>query len=96
MLVVATVYWIMLWRLVKDNRGNRVIQCGSIALMVFFVLLVLMKFTTQPDWALHYLGLLLFALCLATLWFVLLRVVHALRRRPSVVKTHDSENEQAH
>jgi hypothetical protein len=95
MLAVATVYWVMLWRLLKDNRGNRVIQLGSTALAVFFVLLVAVKFTRPPDWVLHYLGLFLFTLCILTLWFVLLRVVHALRRKPSIAKAHDTGGRQA-
>lgn len=38
-------YWLSLWRIIKGNRGNSVIECGSIALMVLFLIMLLMKFT---------------------------------------------------
>jgi hypothetical protein len=39
LLAVAGIYGLTLWRIIKDNRGNRVIECGSIALIVFFLLI---------------------------------------------------------
>ncbi len=82
-LVVAVVYWLSLWRIIKGNRGNRVIECGSIALMLFFLMMLLMKLTILPDWVLPSLGLLLFALCLLTMFFLLLQGVQAIRHRKS-------------
>jgi hypothetical protein len=82
-LVVAVVYWLSLWRIIKGNRGNRVIECGSITLMLFFLMMLLMKFKNVPDWVLPSLGLLLFLLCLLTMVFLFLQAVHAIRHRKS-------------
>ena len=82
-LLVAIVYWLSLWRIIKGNRGNRVIECGSITLMLFFLLMLLMKIANLPDWVLPSLGLLLFLLCLLTMFFLFLQGIHAIRHRKS-------------
>jgi hypothetical protein len=82
-LVVAVVYWLSLWRIIKGNRGNRVIECGSITLMLFFLMMLLMKFPNLPDWVLSSLGLLLFLLCLLTMFFLVVQGVQAIRHRKS-------------
>jgi thiol:disulfide interchange protein len=82
-LVVAVVYWLSLWRIFKGNRGNRVIECGSIALMLFFLMMLLIKLKNLPDWVLPSLGLLLFLLCLLTMFFLVLQGVQAIRHRKS-------------
>jgi hypothetical protein len=82
-LVVAVVYWLSLWRIIKMNRGNRVIECGSIALMLFFLMMLLMKFKSVPDWLLPSLGALLLLLCLLTMFFLLVQGVQAIRHRKS-------------
>ena len=69
--LVAAVYWLSLWRIIKRNRGNRVIECSSIALMLAFLIMLLMKFTNLPGWLIPSLGLLLFLLCLLTVVFLL-------------------------
>jgi hypothetical protein len=51
--------------------------------MLFFLMMLLMKFTNLPDWVLPSLGLLLFLLCLLTMVFLLLQGVQAIRRRKS-------------
>lgn len=78
---MAAVYWLSLWRIIKGNRGNRVIECGSITLMLLFLMLLLMKITSLPEWVLPSLGLLLFLLCLLTMFFLLVQGVHAIRHR---------------
>lgn len=82
-LVVALVYWLSLWRIIKSNRGNRVIECGSITLMLLFLMMLLMKVTNLPEWLIPSLGLLLFLLCLLTMFFLLLQGIQALRHRKS-------------
>jgi hypothetical protein len=89
-LVVAVVYWLSLWRIIKGNRGNRVIECGSIALMLLFLMMLLMKLTNLADWVLPSLGLLLFLLCLLTMFFLLLQGVHAIRHRKSKTRAPSS------
>lgn len=92
-LVVAVVYWLSLWRIIKGNRGNRVIECGSITLMLFFLMMLLMKLKNVPDWVLPSLGLLLFVLCLLTMFFLLLQGVQAIRhRKPKTAVSSSSAN----
>ena len=80
-LIVAVVYWLSLWRIIKGNRGNRVIECGSITLMLFFLIMLLMKLSNVPDWVLPSLGLLLLLLCLLTMFFLLIQGLQAIRHR---------------
>ena len=80
-LIVAAVYWVSLWRIIRGNRGNRVIECGSITLMLFFLMMLLIKLPSLPDWVLPSLGVLLLVLCLLTMFFLLAQGVHAIRHR---------------
>jgi hypothetical protein len=82
-LIVAVVYLLSLWRIIKSNRGNRVVECGSIALMVSLLMVVLIRFQNLPGWVLPSLGLLLLLLCLLTIFFLLARGLQAIRRRKS-------------
>lgn len=86
-LIVAVVYWLSLWRIIKGNRGNRVIECGSITLMLAFLMMLLMKIPNLPDWLLPSLGVLIFLLCLLTMFFLLLQGVQAIRNRKSKAAT---------
>lgn len=80
-LLIAVVYWLLFWRIIKNNRGNKVIECGSITLMLAILMMLLMKFASLPDWVLPSLGLLVFALCLLTIFFLLVQGVQAIRHR---------------
>lgn len=94
-LAVAAVYWLSLWRIIKGNRGNRVIECGSIALMVLFLIMLLMKFASLPNWVVPSLGLLLFLLCLLTIFFLFLQGFQAIRhRKPKTVASPSSADDQ--
>jgi len=94
-LMVAVVYWLSLWRIIKGNRGNRVIECGSITLMLFFLMMLLMKLTNVPDWVVPSLGLLLFLLCLLTMFFLLLQAVQAIRHRKSKTAVSSTSTDDA-
>lgn len=94
-LMVAAVYWLSLWRIIKGNRGNRVIECGSITLMLFFLMMLLMKLTNVPDWLLPSLGLLLLLLCLLTMFFLLLQAVQAIRHRKSKTAASSNSDQEA-
>lgn len=91
-LVVAVVYFLSFWRIIKGNRGNKVVECGSIALMVSLLMVILIRFTILPAWILSSLGLLLLLLCLLTIFFFVARGVQALRRRKSSVETDTGHN----
>jgi len=80
-LAVSAFYGFSFWRIVKSNRGNKVIESGSLALMVVVVLAVLMKIPNMPDWVLASIGLLLFLLCLLTMGFLFQQGFRAFRRR---------------
>ncbi len=93
-LVVAVVYWLSLWRIIKGNRGNRVIECGTITLMLFFFMMLLMKLTNLPDWVLPSLGVLLLLLCLLTMFFLFLQGVEAIRHRKSKTAPSSSSSDE--
>jgi hypothetical protein len=78
---VFVLYSFILWRLFKSNQGNRVIQCGSIALMLLMAMTVLMRIPHVPVDVVAWLGLALFLLCLLTMFFLLQQGYRALRNR---------------
>jgi hypothetical protein len=53
-------YGITLRRIFKGNPNNKVIECGSITLMVFFGTLALFKIPYFPTWVAAYLMMLVF------------------------------------
>jgi ClpX C4-type zinc finger len=74
-------YAFMFWRTFKDNPGNRVIQCGSITLMLFLVMVALMQIPRVPFDYVAYLGPALFLLCMLTMFFLFQQGYRALRKR---------------
>ena len=48
-LMVAIVYSLSLWCIIKGSRGNRVIECGSIALIIALLMVALIKLPNLPD-----------------------------------------------
>lgn len=78
---LVLLYGFSFWRIFKSNPGNKVIACGSIALMVFIVMIALFKIPNFPVWVLASLGFLLFLLCLLTMFFLAQRGYRALRHR---------------
>lgn len=74
-------YGLSFWRIFKNNRGSRIVECGTLTIMVLVTLAFLMKIVDLPDWAFGLFLLLLFLLCMLTLFFVAQRGYYALRRR---------------
>jgi len=74
-------YAFMFWRLFRDNRGNRVIQCGSFTLMLFLVMLALTRIPNIPIDYVAWLGPALFLLCMLTMFFLFQQGYRALRKR---------------
>ena len=74
-------YAFMFWRLFRDNRGNRVIQCGSITLMLFLVMVALARIPNIPIDYVAWLGPALFLLCMLTMFFLFQQGYRALRKR---------------
>jgi hypothetical protein len=74
-------YAFVFWRTFKDNPGNRVIQCGSITLMLFLVMVALTQIPHVPFDYVAWLGPALFLLCMLTMFFLFQQGYRALRRR---------------
>ncbi|MGC1254982.1 MAG: hypothetical protein WA867_05475 [Candidatus Acidiferrales bacterium] len=74
-------YAFFFWFTFKRGRGNRVIQCGCITLMLLLVIVELMRI---PNFRVAYAAWLAFALlllCMLTLVFLFQQGYHALRDR---------------
>jgi hypothetical protein len=82
-ILVAVLYSLFFWRTIKSNRGNRVIECGCVALTVFMVLIVLINIKGLPEWLMPSLGALLLFLCLLTMFFLVQQTIRSFRRRRS-------------
>lgn len=76
-----SLYAFIFWRTFKDNPGNRVIQCGSITLMLLLVMMTLMRIPKFPIDYVAWLGPALFLLCMLTMFFLFQQGYRAVRRR---------------
>jgi hypothetical protein len=72
-------YAFLLWRTFKNSQGNRVIQCGSITIMLFLVLVALMSIPNLPFDYVWWLWPALFLLCMLTIFFLFQQGYRALR-----------------
>jgi hypothetical protein len=79
-LIVLAFYAFAGWRIVKTNRGNRVIECGIVAIILLFALGLLAKLGA-PDWLMGSLGLLLLLVCLLTVGLYIRKAYLAVRQR---------------
>jgi len=76
-----SLYAFIFWRTFKGNPGNRVIQCGSITLMLFLVMLALTRIPQVPVDYVAWLGPALFLLCMLTMFFLFQQGYRAVRGR---------------
>jgi hypothetical protein len=76
---VLALYLSTFWKLYKSHPGNKVVRCGVISLTVYAALLILIRFPSIPQRVIDDLGLLLFLLCLLTMFFVFQRLYGAVR-----------------
>ena len=76
-------YGLFFWRTFRSNPGNRLIECGSITLIVFlaFMAMIASKALDDPGWLFGAWLILTLLLCFATLFFLFQRVFRALVRR---------------
>jgi hypothetical protein len=81
---VLTVY--AFWDIFRSNPGNRLLRCGIITLSLFLVMSVLAW--KVPAFPLEKLGVLLFFLCLLTMFFLMQRAFLAVRNRKKSDSTH--------
>jgi len=64
-LIVTAFYAFAVWRVVATNRGNRVIECGIISLILVFAEGFAAK-SNAPDWLLESFGALMLLMCCLT------------------------------
>ena len=76
-------YATFFWRTFMSNRGNRLVECGSMTLIATFAFLAVASLShlgKVPDWLILLWLMLVFLLCLSTLFFLTQRVYQAVRR----------------
>jgi Na+/alanine symporter len=78
---VIAFYALALWRIVKRNQGNRVIECGSIALVAFFIMAALVRVPNLPDWIVPALGILFLLLGFLMILFLIQQGYNAIRHK---------------
>ncbi len=81
LLAGASFYLGLSWHTYKRYPGNKLVRFGSLTLGVFTALAILSEVPNLPDWVPLSLILLVFLLCLLTLFFLLQRGWRALYRR---------------
>jgi len=74
-------YGFSFWRIFRSNPKNKVIECGSLTIMVFVVMLALSRVPNFPIDFIAWLGPLVFLLCMLTMVFLVMQGYRALRRR---------------
>jgi hypothetical protein len=74
-------YGVVLWRIVRRNAGNRVIESGALALSVVMVMVAVMKIPSVPDWVAPGLGILFLILGFLMIFFLMQQGYNAIRRR---------------
>ncbi len=65
-MAATLLYGLSFWRIVRKNRGNKVVECGVMAIMVMLAMAFLGEYADLPDWVFFLFILLLFLLCMAT------------------------------
>jgi hypothetical protein len=80
-LLVFGLYGLFFWRLFKGNPGNRLMESGSITLIVFLAMIPINSAGDVPDWLFGAWIVLIILLCFATLFFLLQRMIRAVSRR---------------
>lgn len=71
------------WRIFGSNPKNKVIERGSLTIMIFVVMLALSRVPNFPIDLIAWLGPLVFLLCMLTMVFLVMQGYRALRRRKS-------------
>jgi hypothetical protein len=80
-LLIFVFYGLFFWRIFKSNPGNRLIEGGSITLIVFLAMIPINSAGNVPDWLFGAWLFLIVLLCFATLFFLFQRMFRALVRR---------------
>lgn len=86
-LAAAFFYGLFFWRTVRSNPGNRLIECGVMAIALALAMAFLSSLVRLPDWAFGSMLLLIFLLSVATLFFLGQRAYRALSGRGTRQRT---------
>ncbi len=78
--ILVLCYGISLWRIFRQNRGDRFIETSSMTIMVFVLTMAAIKIHS-PDWILQFMQLLVGVLTFASVFFGLQQVFRALGHR---------------
>jgi len=80
--LLATLFWgYAFWRIFKSNPRSKVIECGSMTIVLLLAMAFFSKVIDFPLWAVGLLCILLALLCFATLFFFVQEGVSAFRHR---------------
>jgi hypothetical protein len=81
---LALFYGVSFWRILRRNPGNKLIECGTLTVVVFLAMVpvsTIPGFTNWvPDWAFGLWILLTILLCFSTLFFLAQRIFQAARK----------------
>jgi hypothetical protein len=81
---VTAGYFYFFWRTFRRNRGNKLVECGTITVAVFFAMVPFSRIPGStnhiPDWIFLPYILLVVLLCFTTLFFLAQRIWRALFR----------------
>jgi hypothetical protein len=72
-------YGFTMWQVTAKNPGKRVVECGGIALVVFFAMAAAMKIPGLPDWVALGLGILFLLPSFLRIFFLMQQGYRALR-----------------
>jgi heme A synthase len=78
---VALSYIAFFWRTLRSNRGNKLIECGALTLIVCMTMLATTIIPGFPSWAFFLLLILVVLLCFSTLFFLAQRIFRAVHAR---------------
>jgi hypothetical protein len=73
--LIFLLYGLFFWRLLKGKPGNRLVECGSLTLIVFLAMIPINSAGEIPDWLFGAWIILIVLLCFATLFFLLQRMI---------------------
>lgn len=84
-IALVACYGFVLWRVARRNAGNRVIESGSLALAVVFVMVAAMKIPNVPDWIAPSLAILFLLLGFLMIFFLMQQGYNAIRRKKKLI-----------
>jgi hypothetical protein len=92
--VIASLFWgFAFWRIFRSNPRSKVIECGSITIVLLLTMAFFSRVIDYPLWAVGLLCSLLILLCIVTLFFFLQEGIGEIRRRKGKSRKTDLPGE---